>query len=61
LNYLIKILENENIKQINLEVRIDNKKAIQFYNKHGFEIINNIKQFYQNGENAFIMKRVIQP
>ena len=60
LNKLIKTLENEKIKQINLEVRTDNKKAIKFYLKHGFKIIDTIKQFYQNGENAFIMKRVIQ-
>jgi ribosomal-protein-alanine N-acetyltransferase len=60
LNKLINTLENEKIKQINLEVRTDNEKAIKFYLKHGFKIIDTIKQFYQNGENAFIMKRVIQ-
>jgi len=45
----------ENIKNIELEVRIDNMKAIQFYKKYGFKVIKKRKGFYQNGEDAYTM------
>ena len=49
----------QNIKQVELEVRIDNKQAIKFYQKHSFDIINIITDFYQNGENAYLMRRAV--
>ena len=47
----------EHIKQISLEVRVDNEKAIKFYQKHGFDIKDKIQKFYQNGEDAYLMKK----
>ena len=61
LNELLHILIEKNVKQISLEVKTDNKKAISFYKKHGFTIIDTIEKFYQNGENAFMMTRLLQP
>lgn len=61
LNEIIITLKEENVKQISLEVKTNNEKAISFYKKHGFTIIDTIEKFYQNGENAFMMKRVLQP
>jgi len=55
-NFIRKISE-EGIKFVELEVRTDNIKAINFYKKHGFKIRNEIKDFYQNGESAYTMKR----
>jgi ribosomal-protein-alanine N-acetyltransferase len=57
LKQFFKELHLENIKYIELEVRTDNKKAIEFYKKHGFEVIDKITEFYQNGENAFTMRK----
>ena len=59
LNQFLKELTLQNMKQIELEVRIDNKQAIKFYQKHGFDIIDVITNFYQNGEDAYLMKRAI--
>jgi ribosomal-protein-alanine N-acetyltransferase len=61
LKALIKILQRYHITQISLEVRIDNTSAIHFYQKHRFLILDTLENFYQNGENAFIMKRVFPP
>ena len=61
INHLIQILKKRNITQISLEVRTDNEKAISFYKKHHFEICDTFENFYQNGEDAFMMKRVLQP
>jgi ribosomal-protein-alanine N-acetyltransferase len=57
--YFLNILSKEYIKYVELEVRIDNKKAINFYKKHGFEIKNKIKNFYQNGKSAYNMRKEI--
>ena len=48
-----------NIKKIDLEVRTDNNKAIKFYQKHGFKIIDKINNFYQNQEDAYTMRKTI--
>lgn len=59
LHQFLKELTLQNIKQVELEVRIDNKQAINFYQKHGFDITDVITNFYQNGEDAYLMKQVI--
>ena len=51
----LKIMSNEKVKNIELEVRTDNKKAINFYMKHGFKIKGRIREFYQDGKSAYTM------
>lgn len=43
------------IKTLTLEVRENNKSAINFYLKHGFKIILLKEGYYSNGENAIYM------
>ena len=57
LNQFLKEMSAENIKNTELEVRIDNQKAIKFYKKHGFKITEKIPKFYQNGGDAYTMKK----
>jgi ribosomal-protein-alanine N-acetyltransferase len=57
--YFIDKLSKENIKIIELDVITYNKKAINFYKKNGFKIKEKIKEFYQNGEDAFTMAKQI--
>ena len=59
LTSFLKKLSMQNIKQVELEVRTNNTAAIAFYEKHGFAIIDTIKGFYQNGEDARIMRKVV--
>ena len=56
LKEFIKITTKENIEIIELEVRTDNNKAIKFYEKNGFKIIEKINKFYQNGKSAYTMR-----
>jgi ribosomal-protein-alanine N-acetyltransferase len=56
LNQFLNKIIKDNIKNIELEVRTDNKRAIKFYEKHNFKITKEISHFYQNGENAYTMK-----
>ncbi len=59
INRFFQEISNEVIKHIELEVRCTNRKAIKFYQKHGFEIIDKIKEFYQDGSNAYTMRKEI--
>lgn len=44
---------------VTLEVRISNKKAIGFYNNHGFIIKTIISNYYEDGEAGYLMKKVL--
>jgi ribosomal-protein-alanine N-acetyltransferase len=54
---------NECIKNscesITLEVRSSNYNAISFYKKHGFREISVRKSYYQDGEDALIMIKLV--
>ncbi|HQU85956.1 MAG TPA: ribosomal protein S18-alanine N-acetyltransferase [Pyrinomonadaceae bacterium] len=53
-------LKEKNIKEIWLEVRASNEKAIWFYQKNGFEMQFERKNYYQNpSENAIIFRSLI--
>ena len=56
INYLISELD-ENLKLITLEVRANNKVAINLYDKFGFEVVNVRKKYYANGDDAYLMAR----
>ncbi len=56
---LLKELILHNIKKVELEVSVNNIKAVNFYKKHGFEIIDLIEKFYDNNDNAYIMRLIL--
>lgn len=58
MNFLREIILH-NIKNVELEVSIKNHSAVNFYKKHGFEIVDIIKMFYENGDDAFIMRLIL--
>jgi len=46
---------NYKAKECYLEVRESNLPAIQLYKKLGFEVARSIRNYYADGENAFVM------
>lgn len=50
----------EEVRAITLEVRTTNDKAIHFYLKHGFQIINTKRGYYRNGNDAYYMVRLLR-
>ncbi len=56
---LLKEFIERNIAYVELEVSTDNKTAISFYHKHGFKIIDHIQHFYQDGRDAYVMRRLL--
>ena len=59
LKHLIKEAINNNCEFIHLEVRINNKEAINLYNKMGFETVRIRKHYYEDGSDAYDMIKVI--
>lgn len=50
----------DEVKTITLEVRTKNEKAINFYLKHHFDILFTKRNYYDNGDDAYYMARVIK-
>lgn len=46
---------NEGCEVISLEVRISNEKAISLYKKYDYVIANTRKNYYEDGEDAYLM------
>lgn len=55
---LLSFIFNIHLKNCYLEVRIDNKVAINLYKKFNFNVINIRKKYYKNMD-AYIMERKI--
>jgi [ribosomal protein S18]-alanine N-acetyltransferase len=53
----IKEMKMQQVTRVELEVRTSNSNALQFYQKRGFLLQSTLQGFYQNGENAFSMRR----
>jgi len=50
---------NYNAKEFYLEVRESNLAAINLYKKLGFEIAKTLKHYYADGEDAFVMAKLL--
>jgi len=59
LNHFLKEIIIQKIKHVELEVKISNNMAIEFYRKHRFIIIDTIPKFYQSGEDAYTMRLIL--
>ncbi len=46
-------------KQSLLEVRVSNVPAIRLYEKHGYERYGVRKKYYADGEDAFVMRKLL--
>ncbi|MEN4006918.1 MAG: ribosomal protein S18-alanine N-acetyltransferase [Methanobacteriaceae archaeon] len=59
LDHAIIIFKKHMVKVIKLEVRIKNSGARKFYRKMGFEEKDVLKDYYEDGEDAVIMKKEV--
>lgn len=56
---LIKVYEKNGIFRLKLEVRASNIAALTMYKNLGFKITNRLKNYYENGEDGFLLRRDI--
>jgi ribosomal-protein-alanine N-acetyltransferase len=57
LTYFINEMKQQNVTSVELEVRTSNKRALRFYQARGFQLQEMLRGFYQNGENAYSMRK----
>jgi ribosomal-protein-alanine N-acetyltransferase len=50
----------EEVKAITLEVRTSNDKAMHLYLKHGFNVMTKKRKYYEDGEDAYYMVKVLK-
>ncbi|MDD5145497.1 MAG: ribosomal protein S18-alanine N-acetyltransferase [Candidatus Pacebacteria bacterium] len=55
---LTKRFKRSGVKKIFLRTRTWNKKAVDFYKNLGFKIVKEIKNYYKNGDDAFLMEKM---
>jgi len=53
------ILREAGISRYELQVDTANTSALEFYGKHGFVIVNTLKSYYANGNDAYLMVKEI--
>ncbi|HDN96200.1 MAG TPA: ribosomal-protein-alanine N-acetyltransferase [Thermoplasmatales archaeon] len=53
------LLKFPEVRRIYLEVKVENKKAIKFYKKHGFKIKEKLDNFYTDGSSAYLMEKIL--
>lgn len=57
LRRLVLILATNGALRIELEVRISNTKAIRFYQRNGFIKVKRVRNFYEDGEDGYVMMK----
>jgi ribosomal-protein-alanine N-acetyltransferase len=57
---IITARKNRYIRELILEVRLSNDKAITLYEKHGFVTVGFKEQYYKN-EDALVLKKITSP
>ncbi|MEM2635220.1 MAG: ribosomal protein S18-alanine N-acetyltransferase [Nitrososphaerales archaeon] len=45
------------VKRVELQVRVSNESALRFYLNFGFKIEKRIKEYYPDGEDAYLMAK----
>ncbi|MBU1078467.1 MAG: ribosomal protein S18-alanine N-acetyltransferase [Spirochaetes bacterium] len=59
INFIKEKLKGEQCHEVFLEVRKSNVKAKNLYKKLGFQFLNTVIQYYENGEDALVMGKII--
>ncbi|MDD3382047.1 MAG: ribosomal protein S18-alanine N-acetyltransferase [Bacilli bacterium] len=60
LDFVVELCEMSNVDLLTLEVRVSNQKAIALYEKRGFRISHTRKNYYKDGEDAYVMLKKIK-
>jgi len=57
LQQFLQEMSRHEVTYIDLEVRTSNQPALEFYRAQGFMLQGTLPHFYQNGENAYTMRK----
>lgn len=51
------LFRSKGAREIVLEVRVGNEPAIRLYRRLGFEIVDLLRRYYSDGEDAYLMRK----
>jgi len=57
LKEFLQSMKRLSVTRVELEVRTTNQEALAFYKKQGFSLQHTLSMFYQNGEDAYAMRK----
>lgn len=58
MEYINQLVQKNHCENFTLEVRMSNENAIQLYEKFGFKVVSSRKNYYADGEDAYLMYKV---
>lgn len=58
--FAINYAKERKFKEVSLEVRKSNENAIRLYKKLGFEVVEDLKAYYQDGEDGYRLFKNIE-
>ncbi len=58
MEYINQLVQKNHCENFTLEVRMSNENAIHLYEKFGFKIVSSRKNYYADGEDAYLMYKV---
>lgn len=56
-DFLINYFKKKKVKEVELEVRVENKKVIKWYKREGFKIVRCLKNYYPDGGDVYLMRK----
>lgn len=59
LQRFVEVSSSMGATRVVLEVRVSSSKAIEFYQKRGFQVTDKLEDFYTNGEDGYKMVRYL--
>lgn len=59
MEFCLSKLKEKDIKEVYLDVSVKNSRAINFYRSYGFYVVYTRKEYYKNGDDAYLMKKDI--
>lgn len=60
MDHMLNQMKDAEVEMVTLEVRVSNEPAINLYKSYGFEIGAKRRQYYKDGEDAYLMIRPLE-
>ncbi|MCX7738084.1 MAG: ribosomal protein S18-alanine N-acetyltransferase [Hydrogenothermaceae bacterium] len=59
IEFALRMMKDKGVKEVYLDVFVENDKAVNFYRNYGFEVVLIRRGYYSDGGDAFLMRKRI--
>ncbi len=60
LSKVLSLLDSKRVEKVFLQVKKENKAAVNLYSKFGFEVLKVLKNYYMDGSDAYFMQLLLK-